>query len=460
MDWDDEVEIIGESSSRPSCAKAGPTLCQLCDMNFDSENLSELQRHQHYDSHFNSSSSKQPSSNKFRKPAIPKDLFKPCSFQLPLRKKTADEFWYPALSRPPPDNYCPGLIPLLKHALKKSHTKGNTRRAVLCYESATHICVEAFDRRWGCGYRNFLMACAALMDQQIQNIYFALLDDPFPPSVRNLQHWIEAAWKEGYDREGAKDLGNLVDTDKWIGTAELYTAFTSRGVPSQLIDFDLSKSEKGIQVMIDWIVQYFSPPTPKQGTVTDVLRAASPVIATDKMPLVLQFNGHSQTIIGYEISKNGDTNLLVFDPSRPPRSNLRRAAIAGPSSVVWEQSRTNQVLQSVMHSTSNGHSSKLKRPSSSSDTQQHKRTKSSESDDEIIIVEDPDAPKNGQGSGVPPGETQPSTLDPSNVVNHFRLGMSKLKRKQHYQILYFPMTDPWSTEERNRRKVVTSISCC
>ncbi|KAG2041522.1 peptidase family C78-domain-containing protein [Suillus americanus] len=446
-------------------------------MNFDSENLSELQRHQHYEAHFNSSSSsthlltcfilrvltsliEQPSSNTFRKSAIPKDLFKPRSFQLPLRKKPADGFWYPALSRPPPDNCCPGLIPLLKHALKKSHTKGNTRRAVLCYESATYICVEAFDRRWGCGYRNFLMACAALMDQQIQSIYFALLDDPFPPGVRNLQRWIEAAWKEGYDREGAKDLRNLVDTDKWIGTAELYTAFTFRGVPSQLVDFDLSNSEKGIQVMIDWIVQYFSPPNPKQGTVTDVLRGASPVIATDKMPLVLQFNGHSQTIIGYEISKNGDTNLLVFDPSRPPRLSMRRAAIAGTSSVVWEQSRTNQVLQSVMHPTSNGRSSKLKRPSSSSDMQQHKRTKSSESDDEIIIVEDFDEPKNGQRSGVSASQTQPSTLDPSNVVNHFRLGMSKLKRKQNYQILYFPMTDPWSIEERDKRKVVTSISCC
>lgn len=458
MDSDDEIEIIGERSSRPSCAQAGPTLCQLCDMNFDSGNLSELQRQQHYEAHFNSSSSKQPS-NEFRKPTIPKDLFKPCSFQLPLRKKPADEFWYPTLSRPPPDNCCPGLIPLLKHALKKCHTKGNTRRAVLCYESATHICVEAFDRRWGCGYRNFLMACAALMDQQIQNIYFALLDDPFPPGVRNLQRWIEAAWQEGYDREGAKDLRNLVDTHKWIGTAELYTAFTFRGVPSQLVDFDLSKSEKGIQVMIDWIVQYFSPPNSKQGTVTDVLRGASPVIATDKMPLVLQFNGHSQTIIGYEISKNGNTNLLVFDPSRPPRLSMRRAAIAGPSSVVWEQSRTNQVLQSVIHPTSNGRSSKLKRPSSSSDIQQHKRSKSSESDNEIIIVEDSDTPRNDQGSGISPGQTQPLILDPSDVVNHFRLGTRKLQRKQNYQILYFPMTDPWSIEERNKRKVVTSISC-
>ncbi|KAG2076008.1 DUF1671-domain-containing protein [Suillus decipiens] len=457
MDSDDEIEIIGESSSRPSCA--GPTLCQLCDMDFDSENLSELQRHQHYEAHFNSSSSKELSNNKFRKPAIPKDLFKPYGFLPPLRKKPADEFWYPTLSRPPPDNYCPGLIPLLKHALKKSHTKGNTRRAVLCYESATHISVEAFDRQWGCGYRNFLMACAALMDQRVQSIYFALLDDPFPPSVRNLQRWIEAAWKEGYDLEGAKDLRSLVDTNKWIGTAELYTAFTFRGVPSQLVDFDLSKSEKGIQVMIDWIVQYFSPPNQKQGTVTDILRGASPVITTDKMPLVLQFNGHSQTIIGYEISRNGDTNLLVFDPSRPPRLRLRRAALAGPSSVVWEQSRTNQVLQSVMHPTSNGRSSKLKRPSSSSYMQQHKQTKSSELENEIIIVEDFDAPKSGEGSGVSPGQMQQSTLDPSNVVNHFRLGTSKLQRKQNYQILYFPMTNPWSIEERNERKVVTSISC-
>lgn len=451
---------MGESSSRPS--HVGPTLCQLCDMNFDSENLSELQRHQHYEAHFNPSSSKQPSSNKFRKPTIPKDLFKPHSSPLQLRKKPADDFWYPTLSRPPPDNCTPGLIPLLKHALKKSHTKGNTRRAVLCCESATHISVEAFDRRWGCGYRNFLMACAALMDQQIQSIYFALLDDPFPPSVRNLQRWMEAAWKEGYDREGAKDLGNkLVETNKWIGTGELYTAFTSRAVPSQLIDFDLSKSEKGIQVMIDWIVQYFSPPNPNQGTVTDVLRGASPVVATDKMPLVLQFSGHSQTIVGYEISKNGDTNLLVFDPSRPPRLSVRRAAIAGPSSVVWEQSRTNQVLHSVMHPTSNGRSSKLKRPSSSSDLRQHKRTKSFESDDEIMVVENVnDTPKNDHGSGISPGQTQLSTLDPANVVNHFRLSMSKLQRKKDYQILYFPMTDPWSIEERNKRKVVRSILGC
>lgn len=42
------------------------------------------------------------------------------------------------------------------------------------------------------------------MSQQIQNIYFALLNDPLPPGVRNLQRWIEAAWKEGVQQLNLK----------------------------------------------------------------------------------------------------------------------------------------------------------------------------------------------------------------------------------------------------------------
>ena len=43
---------------------------------------------------------------------------------------------------------------------------------------------------------------------------------------------------------------------------------------------------------------------------------ATPVVVTDRMPLVLQYQGHSRTIIGYEITREGATNLLAFDPSR------------------------------------------------------------------------------------------------------------------------------------------------
>jgi hypothetical protein len=120
-----------------------------------------------------------------------------------------------------------------------------------------------------------------------------------------------------------------------------------------------------------------------------------------------------------------------------------------------------------------------KRPSSSSDSRQHKRSKSSESDDEIIIVEDSHETqsKNRQRASIPSGQLQSLTLDPTDVVDFFRLKASKLKcvffylathaisaialrRNQEYQILYFHMTDPWSIEERNKRKVVTSIRGC
>ncbi|OJA19675.1 hypothetical protein AZE42_06955 [Rhizopogon vesiculosus] len=474
---DDEVEIVGESSAH----RAGPTLCQMC--NSDLENLTAIQRQQHYDVHFNSSSSKQPS-NSSKRPAISKHLFKPLRFQKQIQK-SSDDFWYPAQSRPAPNNHSPGLITLLKHALKKSHAKGYTHRAVLCLEAATHIGSEAFDRGWGCGYRNFLMACAALMSQQIQSIYFALLDDPFPPSVRNLQRWLEAAWKEGYDLEGAKDLKNrLVGTSVWIGTGGTNSILIIRISTDFNMHFQnyIPRSlfvESRVQVMIDWIVDYFSPPSSiKQSTVTDVLRGASPVITTDKMPLILQYDGHSQTIIGYEVAKNGDKNLLIFDPSKHPKSSMRRAAIAGPSSFVWEQSRTNRVLQTVKHPTSNGLSSMRKRPPSPSDSGQNKRCKSSESDDEVIVVDGSDEPhKNGQRTSVSSGQLQTFTLDPTDVVNFFRLNVTKLKcvffyladhaisvtavrRKQDYQILYFLMTDPWSVEERSKRKVVTSIRGC
>lgn len=69
-------------------------------------------------------------------------------------------------------------------------------------------------------YRNFLMSCAALMGQDMQPLYFPLLNSPMPPGVRNLQRWIESAWAHGYDEEGAQQLKHkLIGTEKWIGTA-------------------------------------------------------------------------------------------------------------------------------------------------------------------------------------------------------------------------------------------------
>lgn len=79
----------------------------------------------------------------------------------------------------------------------------------------------------------------------------------------------------------------------------------------------IKKSPVGVKAVTDWVVQYFSPSMcGKIKTIDDALRGASPVMCTNKMPLILQHNGHSRTIVGYEVSQNGVVNLLCFDPAK------------------------------------------------------------------------------------------------------------------------------------------------
>lgn len=72
----------------------------------------------------------------------------------------------------------------------------------------------------------------------------------------------------------------------------------------------------GLQTLINWIVDYFSV---KETTDTSPKNAFESmkipqIIITEKMPIILQHNGHSRTIIGYEIDKSGVSNLFTFDP--------------------------------------------------------------------------------------------------------------------------------------------------
>lgn len=62
-------------------------------------------------------------------------------------------------------------------------------------------------------------------------------------------------------------------------------------------------------------MEYFAAESDKQSTVNDALRGATPVVVTDKMPFILQHQGHSRTIIGFERRKDGTISLLMFDPT-------------------------------------------------------------------------------------------------------------------------------------------------
>ncbi|KDQ60623.1 hypothetical protein JAAARDRAFT_31585 [Jaapia argillacea MUCL 33604] len=387
---DDEIVFLSESSS-------GPMRCQICNKNLQRD--SPDQRQAHYEHHLDgdsyptrptaststlSSISSKFSSKSPKSKGKSRQLWKPITL---ASKSDQNEFWYTSLESPPPFAFQPGLIPLLRKALIKSHDKGTTTRAVLCYENTVLVNSEFWDKGWGCGYRNFLMSCTALMSQQLQPDYFPLLDSPSPPGIRNLQKWIEQAWGQGYDEEGAEQLKRqLFGTSKWIGTAELHIAFTSRSIPSTLVDFNLSSHpSKGAQPVIDWVVRYFSSPSsssptqvsnpifhslPKEErTVQDALRGASPVeVHNDKMPVVLQHKGHSRTVVGFEVVKGkpgvggkwgGGVNLLIFDPSKKPGKDVRLAGLE-----MWKASRSRS-FEGGMGDRSSSASTSTSKPKSS-----------------------------------------------------------------------------------------------
>jgi Peptidase family C78 len=73
-----------------------------------------------------------------------------------------------------------------------------------------------------------------------------------------------------------------------------------------------------------WILEYFEPVADGSSGINGKRSAfealtesgGSVVRTTDKMPLYLQHQGHSRTVVGIEVARNGEMYLLVFDPAR------------------------------------------------------------------------------------------------------------------------------------------------
>ncbi|KAF9072965.1 peptidase family C78-domain-containing protein [Rhodocollybia butyracea] len=448
--------------------------CQLCYANIESLSISERQRH--YDAHFQepqANASNHPRSGSLKKSSSWTSKGK---WRIPTAanlENDQDVFWYPAIQTLPPSNFTPGLVPVLKKALLKSHAKGTTTRAVLCYDRALYISRQIWDAGWGCGYRNFLMSCAALMDQPYQPLYFPLLDGPIPPGIRNLQVWIEEAWNNGFDQEGHAQLKKLVDTNKWVGTSDLCVAFLSRGIPAELVDFEIKDSNKSLTPLTNWIVQYFDKHSKKLNhtstTVTGALLGASPVHCAPCMPLILQNDGHSCMVIGYELTKSGTVNLLVFDPSRPPPKRLRNKALSEFSSALSLRNKRRS-----RESTSGGNlpfNFELK-------SKRFKMNgKTTDDGSEVIWVDDEDNEIEfvgqrtlrdeqgevkfvGQVSHKKDSEPTVPVDEPSynDVLKHFRweIRTFTFKRKYKYQILHFPLEEPLTEGQKRRKKVLTS----
>ncbi|XP_033117128.1 zinc finger-containing ubiquitin peptidase 1-like [Anneissia japonica] len=131
------------------------------------------------------------------------------------------------------------------------------------------------------------------------------------PSISKIQQLIEKAWEEGYDEQGREQLGGKIyNTRKWIGATEVMAFFTSLKVRCKLIDFHHPSGPNNTHpLLFDWIQKYFESP-PALGSLF-----SRKAICSNKLPLYLQHEGHSRTIIGYEQLKDKSIRLLLFDPS-------------------------------------------------------------------------------------------------------------------------------------------------
>ncbi|KAF9487880.1 hypothetical protein BDN71DRAFT_1457989 [Pleurotus eryngii] len=347
------------------------------------------------------------------------------------------------------------------------------------------------------------------MNQQLQPLYFPFLDSPISPGVRNLQRWIEDAWKDGFDEEGRKQLKNLVNTRKWIGTSDLWVAFNYRRIPAELVEFKLGSS--GVQPLIEWIIAYFSSNSLAQmkdfNTREHIegVTQGEAVMITERMPIILQHQGHSRTIVGYEVTKKGEVNLLTFDPSRLPKAVLRRAALSlwggrsvgnpdAPSSQSNGPLTKPRSIRDFFSPASRASSHQKRKPSLEPSPVERKRSRqdgtvpaaarantlgtgaklpSNGSGRHILIdlvdEEDEDevgtnTPAKGIKKQIKPLQTKldglVGKLQPSQVLASFRLESKKLGNKKEYQILYFPMTAPLTEKEWNARKVVRSTRYC
>lgn len=259
-----------------------------------------------------------------------------------LRQK-GDEWWSSTSgdeNRIPP-NFTPGLIPVIRRALLLSYQQGVTKRAVLCVDGVCHISSAlGFDVGWGCGYRNTEMALTALVasSPDYQSIFPLADSSGHSPGVRNLQSWIASGWDSGYDIQGKNQFkGKIVGTKKWIGTSDICAAMLAKRVECHLHDFyntgnvDKRTASKTLIALLEFTRQYFD------NGLTEP-ESSGNVIVSSRQPLIIQHEGHSRTIVGYEIGANGETNLLLFDPGKTMPKWLRSTGIE-----MWKQSQTESV---------------------------------------------------------------------------------------------------------------------
>ncbi|KAL4949596.1 peptidase family C78-domain-containing protein [Aspergillus filifer] len=209
------------------------------------------------------------------------------------------------------ENQTPNVVPALAQLCEQDKT---VQRAFLCSAHVHHI--SKMPREGGfCGYRNIQMLVSYVQESRSPGC------EHFPgslPTILQLQDMIEHAWDEGYNSMGRSETGGIKGTRKYIGTSEQAQAlFLSLGIQCEASIIGKSKELPAHSSLFAHIAAYFrSACLPVE---------AQKVVQTNLPPIYFQHQGHSMTIVGFEIREQGKANLLVFDPTFKTPSVIKHA---------------------------------------------------------------------------------------------------------------------------------------
>eukprot|EP00741_Cyanophora_paradoxa_P012800 tig00020629_g12364.t1 len=215
------------------------------------------------------------------------------------------------------------------------------------------------DAGWGCGYRNLQILCSWLV--RLPEYRPHLFDGSGEiPSLPRLQGYIEAAWRAGFDVEGAGQLNHrLAETRKWIGATEVaallrFFGFRAKrlgrgaagaweGHGSGRTDHENSRENLGGIVdfvrpsqppdrhaaLLAWVWDYFQAGARRdEGQRPAALSAGAACVSLASVPpLYFQHDGHSRTVAGAE-RMGGEIALVLVDPGFKA-ATLRRQLAAG-----------------------------------------------------------------------------------------------------------------------------------
>ncbi|KAJ2931365.1 hypothetical protein H1R20_g5730, partial [Candolleomyces eurysporus] len=176
------------------------------------------------------------------------------------------------------------------------------------------------------------------------------------------------------------------------------------------------------------------------------------------MPFILQHEGHSRLIVGYEIDKLGKVNLLTFDSGRRLPQSLRDYAISKLPSPP-EPAETAGLKRRASGILSGADGIKRCRPDSDLDSEVEivaERNMNTLTLDDDIVITGFTSPSKRASTSASSSNSKPS-VSPRNIdLKLFKLSPKALAAQKRYQILYFPMTAPLTDSERLERHAPTS----